>query len=103
MDPKGEDRYSATPPARLTISAVLFDISERKGSRRLSGNRSSNTAPGGANPGGYAFKGIWTGASIILIENRGLDRLCERRFDSRRLKWIDLIPAEEMDYVKQTL
>ncbi len=85
------------------ISGVFYDISERKeveGALRQSEEKYRllvNQIPA------VVFQGHadWS----VDCPDRKIESLtgyAKEDFDSRRLKWCDLIPDEEMDYVKQT-
>lgn len=85
------------------ISGVFFDISERKEveeALRQSEEKYRllvNQIPA------VVFQS-YTDWSLECLGRKieSLTGYAKEDFDSRRLKWCDLIPAEEMDYVKQT-
>jgi len=85
------------------ISGVLFDISERKEveeALRQSEEKYRllvNQIPAVV----FQSYADWS-LDCLGRKIESLTGYAKEDFDSRRLKWCDLIPAEEMDYVKQT-
>ncbi|MFZ5448203.1 MAG: PAS domain S-box protein [Thermodesulfobacteriota bacterium] len=85
------------------ISGVLFDISERKRVEEALRQSELKYRTLVEQIPAVVFQGYmdW---SIDYFDRKveALTGYAKEDFDSRRLKWSDLIPAEEMDYVRQT-
>jgi PAS domain S-box-containing protein len=101
---QGRGQIFCNAPGQIDyISGVLFDISERKLVEEALRQSELKYRTLVEQIPAVVFQGYmdW---SIDYFDSKieVLTGYAKEDFDSRRLKWADLIPAEEMDYVRQT-